>query len=470
MPKWPGLRVIQDPPMAFPLRGEICRSFFIVTPWGMWIEFSQWSESGPKAQVLKALRESSSSGSSNSSASGSGSGSSGGDTSASTVAKAGSEYDKYMRAPVESLPTPSLIVDLDALDHNLRLICQRTKAVGVSWRPPIKAHRCPDLAKLYVDAGAEGVLCLTLLELRAFAAHGFTDLHLANTPVDEETITGVALIARRHGVKRVRVNVDALGPLQLMAKVAKQWEAKLDVLVEVNVNHNRCGATVAEAVDLAKAIVDLQGRISKDGGGVRFAGITGYEGHTPILPPEDKTRETFASHRILAEVRAGIEKAGIAVPVVTGGGSCNYIDALKTGVLTELQSSGGGLDDHLYHVKAGLQTHGHTPAAFVLSRVISAGSDGLRATGDAGFKALGWHPFGGLPAVWGNPNVEVIGLSAEHTKLKPKAAEFCPKRGDKVMLIPGYMDAAGYAHRVIFAARKGVVEQVWPTTSDKAWV
>src|SRR3712207_139519 len=37
---WPGVRIIQDPPMNFPLRGEICTSTFIVSPWGMWIELT----------------------------------------------------------------------------------------------------------------------------------------------------------------------------------------------------------------------------------------------------------------------------------------------------------------------------------------------------------------------------------------------------------------------------------------------
>jgi 3-hydroxy-D-aspartate aldolase len=54
--KYPGLRLVQDPPMVFPLRGELCSSAFMVTPWGMWIEVTQWSESARLASIIKPIR------------------------------------------------------------------------------------------------------------------------------------------------------------------------------------------------------------------------------------------------------------------------------------------------------------------------------------------------------------------------------------------------------------------------------
>lgn len=43
--RWSQCRFVQDPPMEFPLRGEVCRSTFLVSPWGQWIELTCWSES-----------------------------------------------------------------------------------------------------------------------------------------------------------------------------------------------------------------------------------------------------------------------------------------------------------------------------------------------------------------------------------------------------------------------------------------
>jgi len=61
--------------------------------------------------------------------------------------------------------------------------------------------------------------------------------------------------------------------------------------VEININHNRTGVRPEDSVALATLTRELE----KNKEGVRFVGITGYEGHTPVLPPEDKTRETKVS-------------------------------------------------------------------------------------------------------------------------------------------------------------------------------
>src|SRR4029079_10875008 len=57
IPKWKGTRFIQDPPMQFPLRGEICTSTFLVSPWGMWIELTCWSQSKELGTVVKAKQK-----------------------------------------------------------------------------------------------------------------------------------------------------------------------------------------------------------------------------------------------------------------------------------------------------------------------------------------------------------------------------------------------------------------------------
>ena len=142
------------------------------------------------------------------------------------------------------------------------------------------------------------------------------------------------------------------------------------------------------------------------------------------------------------------------------------MDCLNIAVLTEIQAGGGALCDLLYFNKADLKSHGHQMGIFVLSQIISIPQDKSRATANAGFKALGFHPFGGLPETRDDPNLQVVGLSAEHTRLK---GNITLNRGDKVMLIPGYADAMGFLHRKIYAIRQDHVEHVWKTTSEFTW-
>ena len=100
--------------------------------------------------------------------------------------------------------------------------------------------------------------------------------------------------------------------------------------------------------------------------------------------------------------------------------------------------------------------------ALILTQIISVPSDLRRAIGNAGFKTVGWHPFGGLPEPRDQKDLRVVGLSAEHIKFE--SVDKSPvnlARGDKIVLIPGYTDAMGFLHKEIYGIRNDHVEQVW---------
>lgn len=430
IPIWEGTRFIQDPPMQFPLRGEICTSTFLVSPWGMWIELTCWSKSKEIGTVIKAQRK--------------------------------IEKNKYIGQHIHALPTPSFLVDLDILDHNIKLMSSRIFDKGIEWRIPSKAHKCPELAKYILARGnANGVVLLTLLEAENFAKNGIDNIYLANQVGTQEEIERLSLLAKQ--IKCLRVAIDDAGYLKNLATAIERREiiTPIEVLIELNVNHNRCGINnVEDAVNLACFAKQIQ----MTTGAIIFSGITGYEGHTPILPPNEKIRETKLSHGILAKAKAAIESAGIKVNVVSGGGSCNYIDCLQENVLTEIQAGGGALCDLLYYHKANLKDHGHKMGALLLTQIISVPSDQSRAIGNAGFKTVGWHPFGGFPEPRDKKDLRVIGLSAEHIKFENiSKSPINLARGDKIILIPGYTDAMGFLHKQIYGIRNDHVEHVWKT-------
>lgn len=266
-------------------------------------------------------------------------------------------------------------------------------------------------------------------EAEIFADNGFDDIYIANQVVDSKKIRRVALLAAR--VKRLLINVDDEENLRQLADAAKLAGTTIHVLVEINIGHNRTGVLADQALPLARVAFELE----QQQRGVFFAGIAGYEGHTPVLAPDAKTLETQRAHGKLAHARDAIKAADIPVRTITGGGSSNYPDCLKVGVITELQAGGGAITDALYYHKANLGTHhDHRIGAFIVTQVIGVSAEGTHAMADAGFKSVGWHPFGGFPLVPDRPDIEVNGLSAEHLKLKPTdtTKPIALKRGEKV--------------------------------------
>ena len=72
--------------------------------------------------------------------------------------------------PVEALDTPSLYVDLDAVESNIGVMSEQIRSTGAVWRPHTKAIRSPALAQMLVDGGAVGVTCAKITQAAALVA------------------------------------------------------------------------------------------------------------------------------------------------------------------------------------------------------------------------------------------------------------------------------------------------------------
>src|SRR5262249_2845062 len=70
------------------------------------------------------------------------------------------------------LPTPALLVDLDRLEANLKTMADHCKNAGCHARPHAKTHKCPEIARRQVAAGARGVSVATVPEAEAMVAAG----------------------------------------------------------------------------------------------------------------------------------------------------------------------------------------------------------------------------------------------------------------------------------------------------------
>ena len=352
--------------------------------------------------------------------------------------------------PVEMLDTPALLLDLDAFEHNARLMAAACLRAGIAWRPHVKACKTPELAQLLLEAGAVGITCAKVSEAEAMVEGGLGDILIANEVVGEEKVGRLIELARR---ATVCVAVDDAANLTMIAQQAAAADATVDVLVDVDVNLHRCGVAPDDAAALCLRAIELDG--------VRLRGLMGYEGHVMGMEAEEKEQETRISGELLQRARRGAEAAGVSIGVLSGGGSGNYRFVLQQGLLTELQAGGAVLMDLTYEQ---MGVAGHRRAFSLVAQVVSATANG-RAAADAGWKSTGRHT--GLPEVVAPQGARCVGLSAEHTHLAlEKGAALQP--GERIRLIPHYSDSTMLLHRTLYAHREGVVEGAWPITAAGA--
>jgi D-serine deaminase-like pyridoxal phosphate-dependent protein len=352
---------------------------------------------------------------------------------------------------VEDIDTPALVVDLDAMDRNLAAMATYARERGLRLRPHAKMHKSAWIALRQVALGAVGVCVQKTSEAEALAHAGVRDLFITNEVIDPAKLARVAALAAR---VRLAIAVDsALGVERLAAALAASGAA-IDVFVEIDVGHGRCGVAPAEAAALARLVVDAD---------LRFAGLQAYHGRAQHLRSVVERGAAIAgAAAAVRTARAALDAAGIDCALVSGAGSGSFGLEAATGLWGELQVGSYVFMDRDYADNEPLPGVPHfEPALFVKSRVMSRHAD--RAVVDAGHKS---HAIdSGLPRVRGRADLEFANGGDEHGILRartPGAA--LPALGDTVWLLPGHCDPTVNLHDRMVGVRggldAGVVEQI----------
>ena len=100
---------------------------------------------------------------------------------------------------LRAIETPALVLDHTALERNISGMASAVRAAGVSLRPHAKTHKCPEVAKLQLGAGAVGIACATVAEAEAMAAAGITGLLLTTPIMGTDKMSRIARLNRQPG-------------------------------------------------------------------------------------------------------------------------------------------------------------------------------------------------------------------------------------------------------------------------------
>jgi D-serine deaminase-like pyridoxal phosphate-dependent protein len=278
------------------------------------------------------------------------------------------------------LPTPALVVDLDALDANVARMAARTKAAGVALRPHAKTHKSSFIAGKQMAAGAVGVCCAKVGEAEALAGAGVRGILITSPIAAAETAERAAALARHDPA--LAVTVDHPAGVACLAVAADAAGTTIRLVIDVDVGLGRTGVADAEAaLELAEMIAAWPG--------LTLAGVQGYGGHWQHMQGAEKRRAAVqAGLARLTEAVEALRAAGQACPLVTGGGTGTVEADLELGVLNELQCGSYVFMDNQYADALGEDADGAFQSSlFVQAQVISLNASRW-VTVDAGLKAF----------------------------------------------------------------------------------
>lgn len=355
------------------------------------------------------------------------------------------------------LPTPALTLDLDAFESNVRKMAGFVRQRNLAFRPHAKTHKCAEVGKRLIQAGAVGACAAKLSEAEALARGGVTGLLVTSAPVGAHRIERAVRLARAH--RDTIFSLDDAGNAAQLNQAAAAARIKLNVAVDLFIG-NRTGVAPGQpALRLAQNISKLSH--------LRLAGIQAYAGQVShTVGFENRRKGSLEVMGQAAETRRLFEKHGIACPLLTGGSTGTYnIDSEIDGV-TELQPGSFIFMDVDYRRignAQGPEFSDFTCALTVISTVISRPSPDF-AILDAGFKAFSTdRPF--TPEPRNLPGATYGWMGDEHGRLNLKDAAAEVRLGDRLEFLVPHCDPTVNLYDVIYVLKGDNVAEIWPISA-----
>lgn len=348
-------------------------------------------------------------------------------------------------ATLQTVNTPAVLVDLDIARRNIDRFQTYANAHGLKVRPHIKTHKLPAVAEMQLRAGAVGITCQKVSEAEAMVAGSpeIRDVLITYNILGPEKLEHLASLARKVTLSVVADNETVIDSL---SEAFASQPAPLPVLVECNTGADRCGVPTPEAAAaLAQRIARAPGLV--------FGGLMTY-------PP---TGGAAAVESFMSRAKAFIEAAGIAVPVVTSGGTPSMMHAAEAPVTTEYRPG-----TYVYNDRS-LVSRGvcgwEDCALTVLATVVSVPAAN-RAIIDAGSKTLTSDLLGlsGYGHVLGRDDISIDQLSEEHGRLVSEGPINLTV-GDKLRIVPNHACVVTNMVDAVNVVEHGEISAVWPVVA-----
>ena len=171
---------------------------------------------------------------------------------------------------LETLDTPSLIVDGRILERNLDFMADVARKNNVSLRPHIKTHKCPELARRQLEKGATGIAVAKVTEAQVMAAAGLRDIQIANEVVAPSKLRKLIQLLE---TTRMTIIVDNRQNVDLISRMMAEAGKEIEVLIDINVGLNRTGLSQANP----RKILNFASYLNKKRG-INFEGIMTHAG------------------------------------------------------------------------------------------------------------------------------------------------------------------------------------------------
>jgi D-serine deaminase-like pyridoxal phosphate-dependent protein len=352
---------------------------------------------------------------------------------------------------ISDVDTPALLINLDRLRANIDRMAHLARNADMKLRPHTKTHKCVEIAKMQLEAGASGITVAKVGEAEVMAEAGIDDILIAHEVVGAAKIERLVQLAKR---AKIAVGVDSVEAAMPLSMMLAQHGMRLRVLIEVDIGLHRCGVQPDAAVDFARAINALPG--------LNLVGLFAYPGHVYAARNENEAAGIAAYEcRIMSDVAHRVGPLASIAGWISGGSTPTAPHYHSECGLTEMRPG-----SYVFGDRTQIDRWSAKPgdcAMTVLATVVSTPEPG-RAVLDAGSKALASDL---APASAGHGMLKednaavVVKVNEEHGFVDLSQSHLKLRVGDKVEVIPNHCCAATNLYDEMLIVKDSEVVETW---------
>jgi D-serine deaminase-like pyridoxal phosphate-dependent protein len=339
---------------------------------------------------------------------------------------------------IYELDTPSVVIDVDVLEKNINDMANHCKKLGITLRGHTKSHKNPEIAKMQVAAGSQGIVCQKLGDAENMARAGLDDILMTYNIVGKQKVARLVELAR---LSRMTVTVDSMAVAEGISEQAAAEGVNIGVLVEIDTGSKRTGVqSPAAAEELGKQVQALPG--------IELRGLMTYPSRISSKPMVDEAVDRF-------------KKAKLSLEIFSGGGTGEEWESKELG-FTE-HRSGSYVYEGLSRIRGTGDGSDLSPERCpmrVVTTIVSVPTAD-RLIVDAGMKTFRMFPSMPYGLILDDPKLVFSGMSVEHGHIDAGNTNRKYVVGDKLSVIPTYQEGVTNLHDEIVWMRNNQVERIF---------
>ncbi|MBZ6004471.1 alanine racemase [Paraclostridium bifermentans] len=332
---------------------------------------------------------------------------------------------------INELSTPNFILDLDALENNLKVVQDLCNKNNKELWPMTKTHKSTKLAQMQIDFGAKGLLVGTIDEAEAFVESGIKAITF---PYPIANVSNIKRAIKLSKKARIILSFDNVESAKLWNDELVKEDMNMEYFILINSGLNRLGVTPENSPNLAKELSQFKN--------LKLIGISTHPGHVyAVASPEEVSPISKQEVERMTIAKQFLQSNGFEIGVVASGSTPTFFDVVSDPSLDVLRPGNYPFYDNIQLSLDICKEYDCSLTA--LGTIISRPSEDLFIV-DVGSKCLGLDKgahgsalITGFGKVKGHDELNIIGLSEEVGKIQI-IGDTKLKVGDKIQIIPNH--------------------------------